>query len=436
MSSQIDYRLSRLAALRPAFGGSPRTMSSELPFGAAALAERLGASIESNQFGEHLRLRRWHDHPPSSAFDCGALGNGVMALLHPSAAPQCLDPSQWLFLDTETTGLCGGSGTYAFLIGLAWWEAGGLQVEQLFIRDYSEEHAALEALAARIAERPVLVTFNGRTFDWPLLETRYRMTRKIAAPQLVSHIDLLHPARQIWRPKLGSVRLIELENQVLGQLPWQRGNDIPGMLIPQAYFQYLRSEAPSTIEALVQVFRHNEMDLRGLAALSSKIVELLAQPESIESDALELFGLSRLLRRRGSGSRARGIYERALGAGLPAEADRTARRELASLAKHDGDLPRATSLWTEILGGTRDGLDAYEQLAMYYEHYARQPRRAQDLARKAMETLQQAQTAGHIEPARYRRVHARLEHRLARLSRCDLRPDSRRAARAPRTLLD
>jgi uncharacterized protein YprB with RNaseH-like and TPR domain len=402
-------------------------MSSELPFGAAALAERLGASIESNQFGEHLRLRRWHDRPESSTFNCGALGNGVMALLHPGSPPQCLDSAQWLFLDTETTGLSGGSGTYAFLIGLAWWEAGGLQVEQLFIRDYSEEHAVLTALSGRIAERPVLVTFNGRTFDWPLLETRYRMTRRIAAPRLLSHIDLLHPARQIWRPKLGSVRLIELEDRVLGELPWQRGGDIPGMLIPQAYFEYLRSEAPSTIDALVQVFRHNEMDLRGLAALSSKIVELLAQPETVESDALELFGLSRLLRRRGSGARARDIYERALGAGLPSEADRTARRELASLAKRHGDLPRATSLWEEIIGGTCDGLHAYEQLAMYYEHHAREPSRAREVAREALETLRQAGSAGHIEPARYRRIYARLEHRVARLSRSV----SRSAARPP-----
>ncbi len=91
------------------------------------------------------------------------------------------DPRQWLFLDTETTGLMGGTGTYPFLVGIAWWDAGGLEVEQFFMREHSEEHALLVTLAERMAERRVLVTFNGKSFDWPLLETRFRMTRKIRA---------------------------------------------------------------------------------------------------------------------------------------------------------------------------------------------------------------------------------------------------------------
>ena len=99
----------------------------------------------------------------------------------PDAPEDVADPQQWLFLDTETTGLAGGTGTYAFLVGLAWWEGGGLEVEQLFMREYSEECSLLAALAERLAERPVLVTFNGKSFDWPLLETRYRMTRTIAS---------------------------------------------------------------------------------------------------------------------------------------------------------------------------------------------------------------------------------------------------------------
>ena len=89
------------------------------------------------------------------------------------------DPTKWLFLDTETTGLAGGTGTYAFLIGLAWWESGGIQIEQLFMRDHDEEHSILLTLAERLKERPVLVTFNGKSFDWPLLQNRFRMTRQI-----------------------------------------------------------------------------------------------------------------------------------------------------------------------------------------------------------------------------------------------------------------
>ena len=138
------------------------------------------------------------------------------------------DPEKWLFLDTETTGLAGGTGTYAFLVGLAWWDAGGLQVEQLFLRDLHEEYSLLQELAQRIADRPVLVTFNGKTFDWPLLENRFTMTRAIRVPQLAAHLDLLHPARSLWRLRLGSVRLVELERHVLdaARLGWRREDDV------------------------------------------------------------------------------------------------------------------------------------------------------------------------------------------------------------------
>ena len=368
------------------------------------------ASPLRTSHGECLAVRRWFD-----GHECGnSLGSALRRLL-PTIPEDALDPAQWLFLDTETTGLAGGTGTYAFLVGLAWWDAGGLEVEQLFLRDYSEEHAVLEALAARMAERRVLVTFNGRSFDWPLLETRYRMTRRIHASPPAAHLDLLHPARQLWRLKLGSVRLMELEEHILiplGAADWRREGDIPGALIPQAYFSYLRGGGP---EALSQVFRHNQMDLRGLAALATRMVALLADPDSATSDAFELYGLSRMEYRRGSPEDARRLYERALRAGLPKEADRAARRELARLAKREQDFDRATELWEDILGETRDGLDAYEQLAMYYEHRARAPQRAMELTREALEALRIAWQRGRVPPTVYRRMRERLGKRLERL---------------------
>ena len=151
-------------------------------------------------------------------------------------------PNQWLFLDTETTGLAGGTGTYAFMVGIAWWDAGGLQVEQFFLRDLDEEHTLLLELSERMKQRPVLVTFNGKSFDWPLLETRYRMTRAVPAFSPKLHLDLLHPARQLWQLRLGSVRLKDLERHVLGaegrSLDWSRHDDIDSSLIPQMYFDY------------------------------------------------------------------------------------------------------------------------------------------------------------------------------------------------------
>jgi len=412
MSSLLHDRLSRITALRPSqsSAGSSTHRGEGLPSAAEELARMVAASALRNSHGEYLAVRRWFD-----GHDCETSLDSALPRLLAEFPKEAFDPSQWLFLDTETTGLAGGTGTYAFLVGLAWWDAGGLEVEQLFLRDYSEEHAVLEALAERMAERRVLVTFNGRSFDWPLLETRYRMTRRIPACVPAAHLDLLHPARQLWRLKLGSVRLMELEQHVLaphGAADWKREGDIPGALIPQAYFSYLRGGGP---EALSLVFRHNQMDLRGLAALATRLVAMLTDPHKAECDALELYGLSRLVERRGERETARKLYEQALAAGLPDEADRAARRELARLAKREHDFERATELWEDILGDTRDGLDAYEQLAIYYEHRARVPERALELTRQALAALRAAWQRGNVPPALYRRLRERLGKRLERL---------------------
>jgi uncharacterized protein len=412
MNNSLQERLTRVAALRPAPTSASRSACHTecLPAAAEELARMVAATPARNSHGEYLSVRRWFD-----GHDCGPSLVAALRRLLTESPREALDPAQWLFLDTETTGLAGGTGTYAFLVGLAWWDAGGLEVEQLFLRDYSEEHAVLEALAARMAERRVLVTFNGRAFDWPLLETRYRMTRRIPAATPAAHLDLLHPARQLWRLKLGSVRLMDLEEHVLvplGGVDWRREDDIPGALIPQAYFSYLRGGGP---EALSQVFRHNQMDLRGLAALATRLVALLTDPDAATCDPLELYGLSRLEQRRGSPDGARRLYERALAAGLPGEADRAARRELARLAKRERDFDRATELWEDILGETRDGLDAYGQLAIYYEHRARAPERALELTRQALAALRSAWQRGSVPPGAYRRLRERLARRLQRL---------------------
>jgi uncharacterized protein len=382
----------------------------DVPEGAARLAELLGALPSGNEFGEHLGLRRWFSSvvgcdPPSGSVDRAALG-----LLLPEAPDDVADPAQWLFLDTETTGLAGGTGTYPFLIGTAWWDAGGLEVEQFFMREYSEERSVLAALAERLAHRRVLVTFNGKSFDWPLIETRYRMTRTIDAPALRAHIDFLHPARHLWRPRLASLRLTEIERHILG---WNRGEDFPSDLIPQIYFDYVRGGPP---EPLVSIFRHNQMDLRGLAGLASRTLSLLGRPE-MHQDALELYGVSRICERRGERRRARALYERSIASDLPPETERAARRSLARLAKREGDLAFACGLWEKMLGSSREGLEAYEQLAIYYEHHTREPYRAAALAHEALIELRNANRLGLIASGAYRHCRARFEQRLARLER-------------------
>jgi uncharacterized protein len=435
-------RLSRVKALQTPLNGASRASNSMLqkalagsesaagelrgflpniPEGAERLAELLGAAALRNKFGEHLALRKWFsDVADGVKTDCSPLGHGMadermdasaLHLLLPDAPEEVADPRQWLFLDTETTGIMGGSGTYAFMVGIAWWDAGGLEVEQFFMRDHSEEHALLVTLAERMAERCVLVTFNGKSFDWPLLETRYRMTRTLRPPAPRAHLDFLHPARNLWRLRIGSVRLQELERHVLG---WNRGADVASEFIPEIYFDFLRGGAP---DPLVPVFLHNQMDLRGLAALSSRIVELLSETEREGKDGFELFGLSRICERRGEAKRARKHYEQALAADeLPPETDRVARRSLARMAKREGDFLRARDLWEGMLGSSQAGFEAYEQLAIYYER-CREPQRAALVSRDALAELQRAKRLGTIARGACQKLRERFEHRLGRLER-------------------
>jgi uncharacterized protein len=375
------------------------------------LAQVLGATTKTNQYGEFLSLRCWCAQPPSFSPDPRAL-----KLLLPDAPEEIADASEWLFLDTETTGLSGGSGTYPFLVGIAWWEDGGLEIEQLLMREYSEERSLLFALRERIAEHPVVVTFNGKSFDWPLLETRYRMTRKISAPTPRAHLDFLHPARHLWRLRLDSVRLSELERHVLG---WDRGADLLSGLIPQIYFDYLRGGPP---ERLVPVLNHNQLDLRGLAALSSRILSLLSDVENLGQDGLELFGVSRICEKRGEDTRARSLYEKSIASFLPAETDRIARRSLARLAKRQGDFELACELWKDALGNSRHGYEAYEQLAIYYERKARDPEQALEIVKQALDELRRAIQVGDIAPGPYREIKARFDHRMERLGRKSQRP--------------
>ncbi len=392
-------------------GGESGSRTKTVHYDPNRLSQVLGATSKTNHYGDYISVRCWCAQPPRYSPDLRAL-----RLLMPEAPEEISDPEQWLFLDTETTGLAGGSGTYAFLVGIAWWDGGGLEIEQFFMREYSEERSLLFALRERIAEHPVLVTFNGKSFDWPLLETRYRMSRKISAPTPRAHLDFLHPARNLWRLRLGSVRLSELERHVLG---WDRGEDVLSGQIPQIYFDYLRGGPP---ERLVPVLNHNQMDLRGLAALSSRILSLLSDAENSGQDGLELFGVSRICEKRGEHSRARTLYEKSIASVLPTETDRTARRSLARLAKREGDFDLACELWKDALGNSRHGYEAYEQLAIYYEHKAGDAGQARQIVRQAIDELRRAIQTGDIAPGAYREIKAKFDRRMTRLERKSRRP--------------
>src|SRR6202140_781105 len=430
----LDHKFSRLAALKPARPAAARATTLREPCEEDTIARLLGAGVSTNRFGEHLAVRNWFSTPEFVAPHTTCLRllcqqrdevisrRGLTALEN---------PEKWLFLDTETTGLAGGTGTYAFLVGLAWWDAGGLQVEQLFLRDFSEEHSLLHELSARLAERPVLVTFNGKSFDWPLLENRFTMTRAIKVPQLAAHLDLLHPARALWKLRLGSVRLVELERHVLDaeRLGWHRGDDVASALIPQFYFDYLRG---GTTDPLAGVVRHNQMDLRGLAALFGKINSLLDERQSLEAEeSLDLFGLSKFLQRRGEGERAHSTCIKGLDAGLPGEFRPPATGELALMAKRRGANDSAAALWHELAGDPADGIEACEQLAIHYERRVKDLGQALEFAQLAIAKIQR-QRAPLRDPYARERIRRLEEKLMCRAERLRHRIDrSNATAQAP-----
>lgn len=421
-------KFARLAALRPA----PRVVNREERLSPedspsagvdeCTLAKLLGATIASTKFGSHLSIRNWHATPEFPEIAATAL-DLLCRTPDPARTKKwragAADPEKWLFLDTETTGLAGGTGTYAFLVGIAWWDSGGLQVEQLMMRDFSEEHSLLAELAERLAERPVLVTFNGRSFDWPLLESRYLMTRSICVPELAAHLDLLHPARAVWKLRLGSVRLVELERHVLdaARLGWHREDDVPSSLIPQFYFDYLSGRSPGPLAGVV---RHNRMDLRGLAALFGKLNSLLSAENLEETEALDLFGLSRYLQRRGEATRAESACVAARDRGLPVAYDAQARRELAQMAKRRGEYAEAAEIWQELLQDRECRSNACEELAIYHERRAKDVKKALEFAWLGMKELRKQGGGSRYGSAQTGDIR-RVERLMKRISRLEMR---------------
>ena len=402
---ELEERLSKVAALRPRtrLSGNDRVpvenSNSEL------LKQLLGGEIHNNRLGEHLRVRRLFSQPRAEAVSPRAL-----KLVAPGSPDSICDVGDWLFLDTETTGLAGGTGTYAFLIGLGWWEEGGFVVEQFFMRHHGEEPSLLLDVMECLRRKRVLVTFNGKSFDWPLLQTRSLMTRLGSLPEPAAHLDLLHPARRIWRLRLESVALTQLEKHILH---FDRGEDIPSETIPQRYFDFIRGCSP---EAIAEVFHHNQMDICGLASLALRISDMLENPENSGCGAGELFGISRMLQRRGQEAAAGLMYQRALEEGLPPVAEQFARRELAFLAKRERNYELSNAQWEKLLEDPAEGFKAYEQLAIYYEHRASMPQKAASLSREALARLQESFRAGRLPARKYRQWHARFQHRLTRLT--------------------
>lgn len=215
------------------------------------------------------------------------------------------DPSRMAFLDTETTGLAGGSGTVAFLVGVGRLTNEGLCVRQYVMRDFDEEASMLHAVAEDLSRADVLVTYNGKSYDEPLLATRYTLSRIRPPFARMEHLDLLHSARRLWKLRFESCRLMALETEILG---FSREGDVPGSLIPQIYFDFLRTKRAMAMRG---VLRHNALDILTLAALTAILPERYATKETA-GHAAEMVGLGRWMVSRGERNDAIVLFEQAI----------------------------------------------------------------------------------------------------------------------------
>jgi uncharacterized protein len=304
-----------------------------------------------------------------------------------------------LFLDAETTGLAGGTGTYAFLVGVARLSGRQVAVTQYFMRDFDDEPALLAALETELAGAAAIVTFNGAGFDLPLLETRFVLGRR-RWPATLPHLDLLRPARRVWTGWLTDCRLATLESAVLGLV---REDDVPGALIPLLYFDYLRLRRAGPLR---RVLEHNRSDLLSLVALVGWFGRALA--EGAELRPAEVAGLGRLWEPVDL-ERGLACYRAALAAGLPEPVGRWARLRLAWWEKRAARWEAACTLWEAARAHQVFDPRPWEELAKYHEH------RARDLA-AARAIVRDALGLAHAAGARARVLEA-FQYRLARIER-------------------
>lgn len=317
--------------------------------------------------------------------------------------------SKFAFLDTETSGLSGGTGTYAFLVGAARFVDDHFVLRQFFMPDPNEEPALLDELAGFLSPCEALVTFNGKAFDAPLLTTRYNLHRIPIPYKGYSHLDLLPLARRLWRDRLESRRLKFLEEHVLGMK--RSIEEVEGYEVPWLYFDYLRTRDARPLEG---VFYHNAMDVVAMAALLTKMNEMIEKPfEGRVQHGLDFIALGKLLEDLDHLDDAAHLYERGLETGLDESDFSVAVRRLSILQKRRGDYGEAVRLWESA--AKQGHVYAHVEMAKYYEHKERNLKRALKWVNSARRAVERADLPVYV------RDHwlEEIAHRLARLERKD-----------------
>jgi uncharacterized protein YprB with RNaseH-like and TPR domain len=421
--------------LRPGVRDVRSGESSDSPEGASDSPRESGHPAEilggvENGHGFIVVERKYppgHRHGDVTVADGLPPSAGAWPALDLLARAPCRD--RLLFVDLETTGLAGGAGTYAFLVGCAWFDGGSFRIRQYLMSNPIVERAMLAAIAQLAGEAGTVVTYNGKTFDLPLIETRYLFHRLETPFAGLPHVDMLHPARRLWRGHAaggdehamfdaGGCRLTTLERTLCG---FEREGDVPGFEIPERYFRYVRTGDARPLEGVLE---HNRLDLLSLALLTARAAQLVEDGPPAVRTAREAVGLGRLYQVAGRLDEARrcfglacGLEAGAPGVPLPAGGDGAELRadalsSFARLSRRARVFDDAAAAWSCLL--TLPGCpsavvrEAAEALAVHHEHRRRDPLSARGFA---LQSLQMPLSASRRE-ALHHRV-ARLERKLA-----------------------
>ncbi len=303
-----------------------------------------------------------------------AVSGRTLSLVLQQPVPENIDPYRVLYLDTETTGLSGGVGTLAFLTGAGYFTKDGFTVHQWVMRDYPEERFMLTALQDLCDGFDLVVTFNGKTFDLPLLQARMLMNRMgTEAIEKMAHADLLHPARRVWKLRLKSCRLCRLEEEIF-QSP--RENDLPGSEAPERFFRYLKT---GDFLLLKDVIDHNRQDIVSLARLFYRLMNVYEKPEQ-QSFFEDIFSVGRALEKQGETALARHCYHLCLGGSVKVQAQLNLGRSFL----RSREIGEAISAYQRMIACREGGLAPYIELAKLYEHKRHDVKNALEITKAAI----------------------------------------------------
>jgi uncharacterized protein len=391
----------------------------------ARVGAALGGRPIDTPFGQCLAIDRRYEadrwHGDVRIGDCEMPNAAGLRLLDPSleagsAAGSVSLPGRTVFIDLETTGLSGGAGTVAFLVGCGYFDLGAFQVRQFLLTSFAAERALLAAVAEFFAGVDLIVTYNGKTFDVPMMETRWLFHRIPMPLEGVAHFDMLHPARRLWKGRDGEdvgCRLMTLERTLFDV---SRVGDVPGLDIPRRFFQFVRSGNACPLEPVLE---HNRLDLVSLAAVMARAVRLAGEGETACRDSHEALALGRVYERAGAFARAEACYRRACSSEM-VDVKAEALYRLGLRLRRERRFVDAAEVWRDVMALTEPRAVrrlgqmaelrqfAAEALAIHHEHRDRDLGVARELALFALEDAD----SGRADDMRYRL--ARIDRKIQR----------------------